>query len=56
LAGRSKVPRSSFATSEVGVGWRSERVWGVAFLGEGVKAMDAMLENHWRTADQLGVP
>jgi HD-GYP domain-containing protein (c-di-GMP phosphodiesterase class II) len=46
---------AAFVLRHIGRGRRmTERaVLGAAFLGDGVKAMDAMLENHWRAADQL---
>ena len=49
------VESAAFVIRHIGSGRRmAERArLGAAFLGEGVKAMDAMLDNHWRAADQL---
>ena len=49
------VESAAFVIRHIGSGRRmAERArLGAAFLGDGVKAMDAMLDNHWRAADQL---
>ena len=49
------VESAAFVIRHIGSGRRvvERALLGAAFLGEGVKAMDAMLENHWRAADQL---
>ncbi len=49
------VESAAFVIRHIGSGRRlAERArLGAGFLGEGAKAMDAMLDNHWRAADQL---
>ena len=49
------VESAAFVIRHIGSGRRmAERArLAAAFLGDGVKAMDAMLDNHWRAADQL---
>ena len=52
-AGRWRARRSCCATSVPASRWWSGPGSASAFLGEGRRDMDAMLDNHWRAADAL---
>jgi hypothetical protein len=49
------VESAAFVVRRIGNGRRliDRAMLGATFLADGVKDMDAMLENHWRAADQL---